>query len=70
MTELGVEKETLEWNSLRFTTKPDIRETIHALVDWQAGLPHTKDDPAYYDFLKEKIPNDRRCEDAKVPLWY
>jgi hypothetical protein len=31
---IGANSETLEHNSLRLTTKPDLRETIHWLAKW------------------------------------
>jgi hypothetical protein len=63
--------EVLSHNSLRFTTKPDLRETVMALADWHRGRKsHKKLDKAYYDLFTEPIPDERTCADAEVPHWF
>lgn len=59
----------LQHNTQRLNSKPDIRETILALADWQAGLQHTKH-PRFFNLLSDLIPDSRDCDTADIPIWY
>jgi hypothetical protein len=70
---LGSDVETIYRNTLRLTSKPDIRKTTLFLADWIHGRenPGTEIEvPGAYNFLTEAIPESRTCEEARIPSWY
>ncbi|OMJ74307.1 hypothetical protein SteCoe_26794 [Stentor coeruleus] len=66
------DKKTMEANSFRLTTKPDLRKTMIELASNYTGNYVSSEhlQRSYYNFLKTPIPDNRTCEDANIPIWF
>ena len=62
--------ETLKHNSVRLTTKPDLRRTILGMASRLYGLANPDPPGAFIDLFTEKARNSRTCASAEIPLWY
>lgn len=63
--------DTLLHNTLRLTSKPDLRRTMFHLANYSLGLPLNKRKSARaVSLFGEKVENKRRCEDVGIPPWY
>ncbi|CAG9317256.1 unnamed protein product [Blepharisma stoltei] len=60
----------LQHNSLRLTTKPDLRKTMLYLAHWQSDVKFEYEKNNFYNLLLEKVPDSRTCQDAEIPLWF
>ncbi|CAG9312321.1 unnamed protein product [Blepharisma stoltei] len=60
--------DTLEHNTYRLTTKPDLRRTVIYLAGELYGKT-LNPDSRYFNLFNEKVPNNRTCNDAGIPPW-
>mmetsp|Transcript_1069 Transcript_1069/g.1689 ORF Transcript_1069/g.1689 Transcript_1069/m.1689 type:complete len:674 (-) Transcript_1069:19-2040(-) len=60
----------LQTNTLRLTTKPDLRETMLDLARIHHSLPLNKTDSRFYSLVSEAVPKNRTCQDADIPMWF
>lgn len=65
-------REIMAANSFKLTTKPDLRRTMLELASDYTGnlISPGYLQKSYYNFLKTSIPDNRTCEDAKIPIWF
>ena len=61
---------TLTHNTYRLNTKPDIRETTLALANWQSNSPSPPSKSRFFNLLSDRIPDNRDCDMADIPIWY
>ncbi|CAG9326170.1 unnamed protein product [Blepharisma stoltei] len=62
--------DTLSHNTERLVTKPDIRRTLLYLAGYPYNAPEEPKKSSFVNIFKEKIDDNRRCEDAEIPPWY
>jgi len=62
--------DNLQTNTLRLTTKPDLRETMLDLARIHHSLPLNKTDSRFYSLVSEAVPKNRTCRDADIPMWF
>lgn len=62
--------ENLIHNSWRLNSKPDLRESMIFLAQWQNGIVIQKDSDKALSLFNEKISDNRTCFDAGIPPWY
>jgi hypothetical protein len=62
--------EVLKHNSVRLTTKPDLRRTILSMANRLYGHPNPEPPGHFIDLFTEKVKNNRTCAGAEIPLWY
>lgn len=58
--------ENLSHNTFRLNSKPDLRETMIYLANYQNGIEYTP--TSFYSLFSQKIPDSRTCKDADIPL--
>lgn len=63
--------DTLTHNTLRLTSKPDLRRSLLYLADLQYDMTRPNDSvhPAI-NLFTEKASNSRTCEEIDIPSWY
>lgn len=59
---------TLIHNTLRLTTKPDLRKTMLSLAHWQHDIPFKYGKKNFFNLISEKVPDTRTCKEAEIPL--
>lgn len=62
--------DVLTHNTLRLTTKPDIRRTLLYLSKLPYNLPISPRKDYFVNLFTEKVENQRQCEDVEIPPWY
>lgn len=62
--------DVLTHNTLRLTTKPDIRRTLLYLSKLPYNMPIGPRKDYFVNIFTEKVENQRQCEDVEIPPWY
>jgi hypothetical protein len=66
---------TLQTNSWRLNSKPDLRQTMIYLAEWQSGLnqsspDHNPSNIKVLNLFQDLIPSTRTCDNAGIPPWF